>query len=202
MRIGSVILESSHLVIDRTRYPSIIIGWNLFRQFLLLLHLFPPIFKYSFSHLIIIRCYCSRITHQKKKQLCLILIPSVSLNPIHIDNHESLNIQFTNLIESFITINNLISLFTPINQPIHDCDNQIHSLSINTPHRSIQWLMSYTMSNNSIHLHSHSLIIRMIRTQFIHSHDNEYNRFKREGFIMEHSSDPTDQLSQSLFSTQ
>ena len=47
-----------------------------------------------------------------------------------------------------------------------------------------------------------SLIIRMIRTQFIHSHDNEYNRFKREGFMIEHSSDPTDQLSQSLFSTE
>ena len=42
----------------------------------------------------------------------------------------------------------------------------------------------------------------IIRTQFLHSHDNEYNRFKREGFVIEHSSDPTDQLSQSLFSTQ
>ena len=40
-----------------------------------------------------------------------------------------------------------------------------------------------------------SLIIRMIRTQFIHSHDNEYNRFKREEFMIEHSSDLTDQLS-------
>ena len=47
-----------------------------------------------------------------------------------------------------------------------------------------------------------SLIIRMIRAQFTHSHDNEYNRFKREGFMMEYSSDPTDQLSHSLFSTQ
>ena len=42
----------------------------------------------------------------------------------------------------------------------------------------------------------------MIRTQFVHSHDNEYNRFKREGVMMEHSSGPIDQLSQSLFSTQ
>ena len=79
-----------------------------------------------------------------------------------------------------------------ITQSIHDCDNHIHSLSINTHHRSIQWLMSYTMSNNSSPF---SLIIRMIRTQFKHNHDNEYNRFKREGFMMEHSSDPTDQLS-------
>ena len=73
------------------------------------------------------------------------------------------------------------------------------TLSINNTHRSIQWLMSYTISNNPSPF---SLIIRMITTQFIHSHDNEYNRFKREGFMMEHSSDPTDQLSQSLFSTQ
>ena len=118
---------------------------------------------------------------------------------LHIDNHESLNTQFTNLIESFITINNLISLFTPITQPIHDSDNQIHSLSINNTHRSIQWLISYTMSINPSPF---SLIIRIIRTQFIHSHDNEYNRFKREGVMMEHSSHPTDQFSQSLFSTQ
>ena len=29
--IGSVILESNHLVIDRTRYPSIRIQWNPIR---------------------------------------------------------------------------------------------------------------------------------------------------------------------------
>ena len=51
-----------------------------------------------------------------------------------------------------------------------------------------------------IHLHSHSLLIRMIRTQFIHSHDNEYNRFKREGFMM-NSSGPTDQLSIIILNT-
>ena len=114
---GIVVLESSHLVIDWTRYPSIIIRWNTIRLWILRVHLFPPILRYAFSHLIIIRCYWSRISHQKQKQVCLILIPFVSLNPIHIDNHESLNTQFTNLIESFITINNLISLFTPITQP-------------------------------------------------------------------------------------
>ena len=77
--IGSVILESSHLVFDRSRYPSIIIQWNPIRRWLLLVHLFPPILKYPFSPLIIIRCYCSRIIHQKKKRVSLILIPSVSL---------------------------------------------------------------------------------------------------------------------------
>ena len=74
-----------------------------------------------------------------------------------------------------------------------------HSLSTTLTDRSSGWWATPWVS---IHLHSHSLIIRMIRTQFIHSHDNEYNRFKREGFMIEHSSDPTDQLSQSLFSTQ
>ena len=74
-----------------------------------------------------------------------------------------------------------------------------HSLSTILTDRSSGWWATPWVS---IHLHSHSLIIRIIRTQFIHSHDNEYNRFKREGFMMEHSSDPTDQLSQSLFSTQ
>ena len=70
-----------------------------------------------------------------------------------------------------------------------------HSLSILLTDRSSGW---WATPNSS----PFSLIIRMIRTQFIHSHDNEYNRFKREGFMMEHSSDPTDQLSLSLFSTQ
>ena len=69
-----------------------------------------------------------------------------------------------------------------------------HSLSILTDRFSGWW----ATPNSS----PFSLIIRMIRTQLPHSHDNEYNRFKREGFMMEHSSDPTDQLSQSLFSTQ
>ena len=78
--IGSVILESSDLVIDWTRYPSVIILGNPIRWWLLPVHLFPPILKYAFSHLIIIRCYCSRIIHQKQKQISLILIPSVSLN--------------------------------------------------------------------------------------------------------------------------
>ena len=132
---GHVILESIALIIDWTRYSSTIIQWNPFRFWLLHLHLFPPILKYSFSHLIIIRCYCSRISHQRLQLVSLIPFPL--FHWIHIDNHESLNTQFTNLIESFITINNLISLFTSITQPIHDSDNQIHSLSINTHHRSI-----------------------------------------------------------------
>ena len=70
-----------------------------------------------------------------------------------------------------------------------------HSLSILLTDRSSGW---WATPNSS----PFSLTIRMIRTQFIHSHDNEYNRFKREGFVIEHSSDPTDQLSQWLFSTQ
>ena len=69
-----------------------------------------------------------------------------------------------------------------------------HSLSILLTDRSSGW----ATPNPS----PFSLIIPMIRTQFIHSHNNEYNRFKREGFMIEHSSDPTDQLSLSLFSTQ
>ena len=98
--IGSVILESSHLVTDWTRYSPIIIQWNWIRYrsfgWPFPIRLFPPTLKYTFSHLIIIRCHCSRFIYQKQKQVCLILIPSVSLNPIHIDNHESLNTQFTN----------------------------------------------------------------------------------------------------------
>ena len=73
-----------------------------------------------------------------------------------------------------------------------------YSLSTILTDRSSGW---WATPSVTIHLHSHSHIIRMIRTQFIHSHDNEYNRFKREGFMM-NTSDPTDQLSQSLFSTQ
>ena len=79
-RIGSVILESSDLVIDSCRYFSIIIQWNPIRWELLPLHLFPPILKYSFSYCIIIRCWWSRISHQRRKPLSLIPIPSVSLN--------------------------------------------------------------------------------------------------------------------------
>ena len=70
-----------------------------------------------------------------------------------------------------------------------------HSPSTLLTDRSSGW---WATPNSSPFSH----IIRMIRTQFIHSHDNEYNPFKREGIMMEHSSDPTDQLSQSLFSTQ
>ena len=50
------------------------------------------------------------------------------------------------------------------------------SLSILTDRSSGWW----ATPNSSPFSH----IIRMIRTQFIHSHDNEYNRFKREGFMM------------------
>ena len=77
--IGSVILESIDLVFDWFRYPSIIIQWNRLRCRLLLVHLFPPILKYPFSHFLIIRCCCSRIIHQKQKRLRLILIPVSSL---------------------------------------------------------------------------------------------------------------------------
>ena len=73
--IGSVILESIDLVIDRCRYPSINIWWYRLRWWLLLLHLFPPILKYPFSHFLIIRCCCSRISHQTQKRLPLIPIP-------------------------------------------------------------------------------------------------------------------------------
>ena len=78
--IGSVILESSHLVIVWTRYPSIFWRWNPIRRWLLPLYLFPPILKYPFSHLFIVRCDCSQITHQKKRHVPIILIPSVSLS--------------------------------------------------------------------------------------------------------------------------
>ena len=77
--IGSMILESSDLVFDWCRYPSIIIWWNLHRYLVLLLHLFPPILKYPFSHFLILRCCCSRISHQKQKQVRLIPIPVSSL---------------------------------------------------------------------------------------------------------------------------
>ena len=73
--IGSVILESIDLVIDRCRYPSINIWWYRLRWWLLPIHLFPPILKYSYSHFLIIRCYCSRISHQTQKRLPLIPIP-------------------------------------------------------------------------------------------------------------------------------
>ena len=67
------------LVFDWCRYPSIIIWWNLLRCKLLLVHLFPPILKYPFSHYLIIRCCCSWISHQKHMSLPLILIPVSSL---------------------------------------------------------------------------------------------------------------------------
>ena len=73
--IGSVILESIDLVIDRCRYPSINIWWYRLRWWLLPIHLFPPILKYSYSHFLIIRCCCSRISHQTQKRLPLIPIP-------------------------------------------------------------------------------------------------------------------------------
>ena len=78
-RIGSVILESMDLVFDWCRYPSIIIQWNQILYRLLPVHLFPPILKYSYSHFLIIRCDCSRISHQKQKQVRLIPIPVSSL---------------------------------------------------------------------------------------------------------------------------
>ena len=71
-RIGSVILESSDLAFDWCRYPSIIIQRNLLPWWLLHTHLFPPILKYYFSHFLIIRCCCSRIIHQTRKQVRLI----------------------------------------------------------------------------------------------------------------------------------
>ena len=73
--IGSVILESIDVVFDWCRHPSVIIQWNLLRLCMLLLHLFPPILKYPFSHFLIIRCCCSRISHQTQKRVRLIPIP-------------------------------------------------------------------------------------------------------------------------------
>ena len=70
--IGSVILESMDLAFAWCRYPTIIIQWNQLRWLLLPLHIFPPILKYSFSHFLIIRRHCSRISHQKQKQVRLI----------------------------------------------------------------------------------------------------------------------------------
>ena len=70
--IGSVVLESMDVVFDWFRHPSIIIWWNILPWLLLPLHLFPPILKYILSYFLIIRCYCSRISHQRQKQLRLI----------------------------------------------------------------------------------------------------------------------------------
>ena len=72
-------------------------------------------------------------------------------------NNWTLSLQILSNHSSQSTIWDLCSLHNPTISSIHDCNNQIHSLSINNTHRSIQWLMSYTMSNNSIHLHSHTL---------------------------------------------
>ena len=64
---------------------------------MLLLHLFHPILKYPFSHFLIIRCYCSRISHQTRKQVRLI---PISLFPLSLTNrldvHEPLNTQSIN----------------------------------------------------------------------------------------------------------
>ena len=62
--IGSVILESMDLVFDWYRYPSIIIQWNLLRWWLLQIHLYHSVFKYAFSHFLIIRCHWFRELHQ------------------------------------------------------------------------------------------------------------------------------------------
>ena len=70
--IGSVVLESMDLVFDWCRYPSTAIQWNPITW--LLFHLFPPILKYPFSPFLIIRCFCSRISHQRQKRLPLIPI--------------------------------------------------------------------------------------------------------------------------------
>ena len=61
--IGSVILESMDLVFDKCRYPSTIVWWYPIPS-LLLVHLFPPILKYSYFHFLIIRCYWFRELHQ------------------------------------------------------------------------------------------------------------------------------------------
>ena len=70
--MGTVTLESMDLVFDKCRYPSVIVWWNRLRLWLLLLDLFPPIHKYPFSHFLIIRCHCSRFSHQRQKQVRLI----------------------------------------------------------------------------------------------------------------------------------
>ena len=95
--IGSVILESSDLVFDWCRHPSIIIWWNPIRSLLLLPHLFLQILKYSFSHFLILRCHCSRISHQTQKQIPLIPIPLFLLSLTNrLDVHEPLNAQSIN----------------------------------------------------------------------------------------------------------
>ena len=83
--IGSMILESIAIMVFWCRYPSIIMWWNPIRWWLLQLHVFPPIFKYVWCHLITIRFSCSRISHQKQKQLCefftiVILFPISTLS--------------------------------------------------------------------------------------------------------------------------
>ena len=67
------------LVFDWCRYPSIIIKRNQLRWLLLLVHLFPSILKYFFSHFLIPRCYCSQISHQTQEILWLIPAPVSSL---------------------------------------------------------------------------------------------------------------------------
>ena len=95
--IGSVILESIDLVFDWCRYPSTVIQRNLLRWLVLLVHLFPPILKYPFSYFLIIRCCCSRISHQRQKPLPLIPIPLFLLSLTNrLDVHEPLNTQSIN----------------------------------------------------------------------------------------------------------
>ena len=60
-------------------------------------------------------------------------------------NHWTLSLQILSNHSSQSTIWYLCSLHNPI---IPWFWYQIHSLSINNTHRSIQWLMSYTISNN------------------------------------------------------
>ena len=93
--IGSVILESMDLVFDWCRHPSIIIRWNPIRWRLLPLHLFLQILKYSFSHFLILRCYCSRILHQKRERFHRILIPCFFLTN-YFDDYKPLNAQSIN----------------------------------------------------------------------------------------------------------
>ena len=95
--IGSVILESMDLLFDWCRYPSIIIWWNQIRCLLLFLDPFHPILKLSFSPFLIIRCCCSRISHQTRKQVRLIPIPLFPFSLTNrLDAHEPLNTQSNN----------------------------------------------------------------------------------------------------------
>ena len=129
-RIGSVILESSGLVVDWSRHSSAV--WrNSIQWSVLLQHLFPPILKYSFSPFITIRCYCSRISYQKQNQVPLVLFFCIySILITFIATHESLNNQFTDP----VTINWEYSLNSSLQQstiPYSDHwlqDKRVHTL--------------------------------------------------------------------------